>query len=199
MSAEEENFPSENLMAIDMKSCTDVLKESNFYNDDMKHIEFDSVHSCHSIELDDLKNDSCFTTNEIYEDLSHSFNMKEIDKDHSIDTDSKDLAKSKMNFHSEGNKDPFVDQSHSIDTIEMIKDHRHTTDCRDIAIATIHSQSKLNKGPFLKTWLIDNMESNVTGNETGIEAQDGEDIMAWKSVTAKDLFECWGSESDIRG
>ena len=198
MSAEEENFLSENLTAIDMKSCTDVLKETNFYNDDMKHIEFDSEHSCHSIELDDLKNDSCFATYKIYKDLSHSFNMKEIDKDHSIETDCKDLAKSKISFHSEVNKDPFLGQSHSIDTIEMIKDHSHTTDCKDIAIDTIHSQSKLNKGPFLETWLIDNMESNVAGNETGIEAQDRED-MAWKSVTAKDLFECWGCESDIRG
>ena len=199
MSAEEENFPSENLMPIEIKSCTHVLKESNFYNDDMKHIEFDSVHSCHSVELDDLKNDSCFATNKIYKDLPHSFDMNKLDKDHNIDTDCKDIANPKMNFHSEVNKDPIVGQSHSVDTKEIIKDTSYTTDCRDIAIATRHSQSKINKGPFLETWLIDNMESNVAGNETGIESQDGEDIMSWKSVTAKDLIECWGSELDIRG
>ena len=200
MSAEEENFPSEKLMATDMKSYTDVLKETNFYNDDMKHIELDSVHSCHSIELDDLKNDCFVATNESqYKDLPHSFDINKLDKDHNFDTDCKDIAKSKMNFHSKVNKDPFVSQSHSVDTKEIIKDANYNTDSRDIAIATIHSQSKINKSPFLESWLIDNMESNVAGNENGIEPQDGEDIMAWKSVTSKDLFECWGSESDIRG
>ena len=152
MSAEEENFPSENLMAIDMKSFTDVLKETIFYNDDMKHIEFDSIHSRHSIELDDLRNDSYVATDEIYKDLSHTFNMNKLDKDHNTDTDCKDIAKSELNFYSKVNKDPFVGQSHSVDTKEIIKDTSYTTDCRDIAIAARHSQSKPNKGPFLETW-----------------------------------------------